>query len=161
MSHGSVEKCEPNMTPMLDLVLQLVMFFMLCANFLMEDVNPTVKLPSAIQAKPLDKAEEYVIILNVNDKGHLLLGRDKKSDTLTNRIQVTNYMKSKHDADENRRKNAEKRGVPEAKLPKFSLIVLRAHENCTFKQVNEILLACQSAGYQDIQLRAKVQTASR
>jgi len=27
--------------------------------------------------------------------------------------------------------------------------------------VNEILLACQSAGYQDIQLRAKVQTASR
>ena len=44
----SSDKCEPNLTPLLDMVLQLVMFFMLCANFVMEQVNESVKLPLAI-----------------------------------------------------------------------------------------------------------------
>ena len=41
MSHGSSssDKCEPNLVPLLDMVLQLVMFFMVCANFVMEQVN--------------------------------------------------------------------------------------------------------------------------
>ena len=48
MSHGSSDKCEPNFTPLLDLVLQLVMFFMLCANFVMDQTSVEIKLPDAI-----------------------------------------------------------------------------------------------------------------
>ena len=55
MSHGSTEKCEPNFTPLLDLVLQLVMFFMICANFVMEQTSVEIKLPKAIAAKALEK----------------------------------------------------------------------------------------------------------
>ena len=51
MSHGSTEKCEPNLTPLLDLVLQLVMFFMLCANFVVEQTSDKIKLPEAEAAK--------------------------------------------------------------------------------------------------------------
>jgi biopolymer transport protein ExbD len=63
------EKCEPNMTPLLDIVLQLVMFFMLCVNFVMEQVNEEVKLPTAIAAKALDRTQEYYHILNIDKKG--------------------------------------------------------------------------------------------
>ena len=59
MSHGGggggrgEVSSEPNLTPLLDLVLQLVMFFMLVANFVMEDLSNKIKLPVASQAKPL------------------------------------------------------------------------------------------------------------
>ena len=156
MSHGSIEKCEPNLTPMLDLVLQLVMFFMLCANFLMEDVNASIKLPTAIQAKPLDKAEDYVIFLNVDKKGHVILSKESKADVLTNPIQVQSYLRGRHEFDEGRIKRDEKAG----KKGRLSLVVIRADKDCTFKQVNDIMGACRSAGYADVQLRAVVQTSA-
>ena len=49
------------------------MFFMLCANFVMEQTNETIKLPEAIAAKPLEKKDEYIIFLNVNKEGQVLL----------------------------------------------------------------------------------------
>ena len=63
MSHGgsSEGSAEPNLTPLLDMVLQRVMFFMLVCNFTMEQVNEDVKLPLASQAKPADKAEADVL----------------------------------------------------------------------------------------------------
>ena len=105
MSHGSTEKCEPNFTPLLDLVLQLVMFFMLCANFVMEQTSVEIKLPEAIAAKALDKNEDEPIFLNVSQQGKVLLTPDQRegdTDTLDNEIQVKNYML--------RRAAAERRG---------------------------------------------------
>src|SRR4029079_343313 len=42
---------EPNLVPLLDLVLQLVMFFMMCANFVMEENDQTIKLPHSQQCE--------------------------------------------------------------------------------------------------------------
>ena len=58
MSHGVAPRRMPSRTwsPLLDLVLQLVMFFMLCANFVMEQVNDTIKLPKATDG-PADGQE--------------------------------------------------------------------------------------------------------
>src|SRR5882672_1883142 len=99
MAHGSTERCEPNLIPLLDLVLQLVMFFMVCANFVMEHVNESIKLPEAVAAKPLDANAQYIIFLNVNEEGFVLLsgldvqGANKDENTLRNPIQVQSYMK--------------------------------------------------------------------
>lgn len=155
MSHGSVEKCEPNLVPLLDLVLQMIMFFMLCGNFVSEDTNKDVRLPSAIQAKPLQKSEDYVVFLNVDKDGSVLLGRDRSAEKLTNRVQVANYMRTKYELDERRIAKAKERGQP----AKPSLVVLRAHESCTYKMVNEVLLGVRQAGYSDVQLRAIVASA--
>ncbi|CAN5542188.1 hypothetical protein BH11PLA2_BH11PLA2_28140 [soil metagenome] len=166
MSHGSLEKCEPNLIPMLDLVLQMVMFFMLCANFIQDDLNENVKLPHALAARPLDKNEEWVITLNVDKKGRVVFmkGNELAVDAalaknpndpaiLTNKLQVASTMKVKYAADVDRQKRAEASGKPK---PKISLIVIRAHENCTYKMVNEVLEGCRMAGYADVQLRAIV-----
>src|SRR5262245_50413217 len=96
MPHGSTEKCEPNFTPLLDLVLQLVMFFMLCANFVREQTSDKIKLPEAGPGKVRDNSEAEEIILNVNKEGQVLLTPIQKrgdTDTLDNPIQVERYMK--------------------------------------------------------------------
>src|SRR5438270_428956 len=74
-SEGSI--AEPNLTPLLDVVLQLLMFFMMCVNFVTEQVNEDIKLPFAQSARPMDKGEQDVLFLNIDDHGQLLvLGKE-------------------------------------------------------------------------------------
>jgi len=147
MSHGSTDKCEPNMTPLLDLVLQLVMFFMISANFVMEQTSIEVRLPEAVSAKALDANADTVIFLNINGKGQVVLppvDREDDNDTLDNPAQVESYMK--------RRAAAEmiktKLGKPEATL------ILRIDRGTPFDKSYPIMKSCRSAGYSNVQLRA-------
>jgi biopolymer transport protein ExbD len=147
MSHGSTDKCEPNMTPLLDLVLQLVMFFMISANFVMEQTSVEVKLPEAVSAKALGPNADAVIFLNVNEKGQVLLppvDRVDDNDTLDNVAQVKNYM------DLRRKTELLRTG---ARSPGATL-VLRIDARTPFEQSYPIMQACRAAGYSNVQLRA-------
>jgi biopolymer transport protein ExbD len=146
MSHGSTDKCEPNFTPLLDLVLQLVMFFMLCANFVMEQTSVEIKLPEAIAAKALDKNEDEPFFLNVSQQGKVLLTpnqREGDTDTLDNEIQVKNYML--------RRAAAEKART--GKERPQAVLILRVDKNTRFEKTYQIMHACRLAGYEKVQLR--------
>lgn len=139
-------KAEPNLTPLLDLVLQLVMFFMLCANFVMEQVNESIKLPVAIEAKALDKTQDSYVVLNVNAQGGVLLGRDD-SQALT-AGQLFEHMKNLLDLDKARTRPADwEKGRGR------SLVIVRGHKDCTFKHVHDVMQSCRRAGYTDVQLR--------
>src|SRR4051812_13993459 len=84
MSHGPLSissTAEPNLTPLLDVVLQLLMFFMMCVNFVTEQVNEDIKLPDSQSAKPMDKTESDVLFINLKPfRGEELAGRYKKED---------------------------------------------------------------------------------
>ena len=54
--HGSGETIEPNLTPLLDLVLQLLMLFMICGNYASESNDP-VNLARSQTAKQLADTE--------------------------------------------------------------------------------------------------------
>lgn len=151
MSHGSTERCEPNFTPLLDLVLQLVMFFMLCANFVLEQTNVDIKLPEANAAKALEKSEDDPFFLNVNEQGHVLLSPNQQEGDvarLDNEIQVENYMK---------RRAAEDKRAAEAKGEKWEkptrTLILRVHKLTAFGKTYAIMKACRKAGYEKVQLR--------
>ena len=93
MSHGPSGgdgiKAEPNLIPLLDLVMQLVMFFMVCANFVMEQTNATIVLPEAIASKALDKNDAYPIFLNINKEGKVLLSKlDARGGTRYPRAEI-------------------------------------------------------------------------
>jgi biopolymer transport protein ExbD len=160
MSHGSSsgDKCEPNFTPLLDLVLQLVMFFMLCANFVMDQTNVEIKLPEAIAAKALDKGEDYAIYLNINDQGKVILApsdqfKDAEGNvitTLENPAQVTSFLKrrAKEDRDAAGPANKDK--------PLRSVIILRVHKDCPFEKTYGIMKACRQAEYLRVQLRVQL-----
>lgn len=139
------DKAEPNLVPLLDVILQLVMFFMLCANFVMEQVNEAIKLPDAIAAKPLDKRAGDYLILNVDPTGVTTVG----AETFPTPLQVTLFLRNQLDADKLRTKSADWDAGKGR-----SIIILRAHRDCTFKTVHEVMTACRRAGYSDLQLRA-------
>ena len=85
MSHGHAgegSKADPNLTPLLDLVLQLLMFFMMCVNFVTRQVSKDIVLPVAQSARPMDKSFSEVLFLNMDEKGQLLrLGQPKPLTT--------------------------------------------------------------------------------
>ncbi len=158
MSHGSSDKCEPNFTPLLDLVLQLVMFFMLCANFVMDQTNVEIKLPEAISAKAIESNENYVYYINVNEQGTVLFPPgDTPTDSLGNKLTATDKPKElevilKRRAEEDKRAA----GPGNEDKPLRTLIILRVHKLCPFEKTSAIMRACRAAGYTRIQLRAVI-----
>lgn len=76
MSHGGDDNsAEPDLTPLLDLVLQLLMFFIINVNFVSEQVNPDIKLPQSESARPIDKPAEKDIFLNQKSRSAAWLDR--------------------------------------------------------------------------------------
>ncbi len=136
---------EPNLTPLLDMVLQLVMFFMLCANFVVEQSSKSIALPEALAARALDKSTQNFLMLNVDAKGSVQVGGGEKFVTAA---VSTQFFRNQFDADKSRAKPADwdaGRGR--------SVIIIRADKNCTYKQVDDVMAVCRKAGYQDVRLR--------
>lgn len=139
------DRCEPNLTPLLDVVLQLIMFFILCSNFVMEQVNESIKLPDAIAAKALDKGASDYIILNVDPAGVTTVG----TEPFNNPLQVQLFLRNQMEADKLRTRPADWDAGKGR-----SVVILRAHKDCTFRTVHDVMQACRRAGYSDLQLRA-------
>ena len=56
MSRGPssiADHVDPDLTPMLDVVMQLLMYFILCVNFVNEEVSSDISLPDGQTARPL------------------------------------------------------------------------------------------------------------
>ena len=148
---ASHDKCEPNLTPLLDVVLQLVMFFMLCANFVMESVNESIKLPEAIAAKALDKDVRDYLVLNVDGKGAISV----TNEVFETPVKMRGFLKNQFDLDKARTKPAEwEKGKGR------SVVILRADQKCNFKQVNDVMEVCRKIGYLNLQLRATKKDAT-
>ncbi len=142
-------KCEPNLTPLLDMVLQLIMFFMLVAHFVTEQVNESIKLPQAIEAKALDQTVGNYMILNVEPSGVTTTLTSRGEERWETPVAVQNNMRIQYELDKARTRPADwEKGRGR------SLVILRASKDCTFKQVHDVMAACRRAGYGDIQLRA-------
>ena len=58
-------RAEPNLTPLLDMVFQLITFFMLVISFKAAEIDQTLNLPVLGSARPLDASEMKVLVLNV------------------------------------------------------------------------------------------------
>src|SRR3954453_4797077 len=72
---GNVDNAaaDPNLTPLLDLVLQLIMFFMITVNFVRVDqFDDSIALPVASSAIPIDNTAEEWIFLNLDGAGKLV-----------------------------------------------------------------------------------------
>lgn len=151
MSHGPAEESsEPNLTPLLDMVLQLVMFFMMVANFSMEQVNEDIKLPSMQSARPMDKVNKDVMYLNLNQHGQMVI--TGQEIPLTTVPQMEFYL---HQQVKDYREAAKLRGEDGTELK--TLVIIRAHRDSDYGQVYNLLRLCKNVGYRNLQLRALTQ----
>ncbi|CAD7771132.1 MAG: Biopolymer transport protein ExbD/TolR [Candidatus Methanoperedenaceae archaeon GB50] len=87
-------KLEFNLTPLIDMVFLLLIFFLLTANFLREE-GISVRLPYAKTATPIQKTEELTVYLTA--KGETFLGKKQVSleqvyQIFCHKIKETNYL---------------------------------------------------------------------
>ncbi len=143
-------RAEPNLVPLLDLVFQLIMFFMVCVNFVTQQVNEEIKLPVAQSARPMDKTDLDVLFLNMDQDGKLLVpGREEPFTTLPQKRVCLRriYADSK--------RAAEEKGENQGRVK--TVVVIRADKRTTYLKIFELLQLCKDIGYQKLQLRALTQ----
>ena len=147
----NADKAEPNLTPLLDVVFQLITFFMLVINFSSENYDARVRLPVAGSARPVEDGEKAAVedrlVLNVDRQGHLLMtGRVLTSTQAIQEI--------KHQADLVKL-NIRAAGLkpdPSGGLP--TTIILRADRDTPFSSLYTLINACQSNGFRKFALKA-------
>jgi biopolymer transport protein ExbD len=143
-------KAEPNLTPLLDVVFQLITFFMLMINFSSDNYDRRITLPVAGSARPVEddrQVSEDRLVLNVDKDGHLLMGGEVQ--TLHKAVQSI-----KHQADliKLNLKAAGKKLDAAGSLP--TTIVLRADRETSFSSVLGLIKACQAQGFRKFALKA-------
>lgn len=143
---GDSNQVEVNLMPLLDLVLQLIMFFMITVNFVRTDqFDDDIKLPVAQHALALDASAEDFIFLNL-DKDGKLAGTRRGLDLDSPERLKAHLILEKSD----RERLARIQGKSgEVKV----VIVLRAHMDCRYREIWQVIDSCQRAGFRRWQLR--------
>ncbi len=149
-SMGNELRAEPNLTPLLDVVFQLITFFMLVINFSQDNFDSRIKLPVAGSARPLDdpsKMADERLVLNVDSKGNLLFnGRILSGEQAVQQIKL--------EAQIARSNIKALRGKVEQgeKLP--ARVVIRADRDTPFSALYGLITTCQNNGYEKFDLKA-------
>jgi biopolymer transport protein ExbD len=137
-------KAEPNLTPLLDMVFQLITFFMLVVNFKTAALDLNLQLPVVGSARPVE-GEEELLILNINKDGELrITGALEKN--------VERYIATEAQADflAARAKNPKMQFGED--LP--TMVVIRADKGTPFSKLNRVIVACQKNGYRKFAMKA-------
>ena len=149
-SMGNELRAEPNLTPLLDVVFQLITFFMLVINFSQDNFDSRIKLPVAGSARPQDdaaKLSDERLVLNVDSQGNLLFNgavlsdyEAKKKINLEAQIARTNIRTL--------------RGKVEQGEALPARVVIRADRDTPFSALFSLINICQTEGYQKFDLKA-------
>jgi len=130
---------EGDMTAMIDMVFQLIIFFMVLINFSQDDQNDKIKLPSSELAKPPDAPLTFPIVLHLDSNSVIYMGAnivtvDSISPLLKTEIQLLSSR---------------------SQLPKDANIIIRAHKNTPGGVVQDLIKKCQDLGFEKFALRVR------
>jgi biopolymer transport protein ExbD len=142
MSHGGGgdDNAEPDLTAMLDVVMQLLMYFIMCANFIAQENNADVLLPLATAAKPLTKDDDDVIFLNVDKEGKVLILGEAPKDLDATRLWLDNRaLDAKQKSGDDKINTA---------------VVVRAHQDVSYETVYRLMETSKQKGFKRFKLRA-------
>jgi biopolymer transport protein ExbD len=143
-------RAEPNLTPLLDIVFQLITFFMLVINFSQDNFDARIKLPVAGSARPQDdvaKLDEERLVLNIDKKGFLIWGGQVLSAGEASE-------KIRFEAQIARQNLKQLKGKIEPGEPLPGRIVIRADRDTPFSPIFTFINICQTNGYQKFDLKA-------
>jgi len=142
---GESGGCEPNLTPLLDLVLQILMFFMVTINFATEQTHEDVALPESQTARPLPKegVKDPIFVnlrWNVKQQRYEILVTGRKEMT---QLDAKHWIRKQYE-DLSR--------FGEVKNP----VIIRADKAAEYAQVYQLLQSCSDAGFRNLKVRALV-----
>lgn len=145
--HDPETDMDMNMTPMIDVVFLLIIFFMVITDLTQQDLED-LQLPVAMNAIP-DKPDpdEFRPIVNIKIDGSMWVKRKE----LYNPEEPDEYKEIRTWlADVAVRMEKDKDGLPDEPL------LIRSDENTPFKEVQKLMEQC---GYQDVKIW-KIQLAA-
>ena len=139
--HDARTEMEMNMTPMIDVVFLLIIFFMIITDLTQQDLEE-IRLPVAQNAIP-DKPDPKVVrpVINVMADGRMIVRKQEIYEP--ERGDPTEMERYLADAARRMPKRME-RGDP-APLPDNPLLI-RADENTEFKFIQRIMEVCGKEG---------------
>ena len=132
---------ELDMTPMIDMVFLLIVFFTLVLNFAAADQNERIKLPVSELAQPPDKPPTESITLHVLADGNVIYSGTeypfrKLHEPLKHLLEIRKYLK-----------------MP----PDEITVIIRADAQCESGLVFDVIELCQSLDLFQFVLRTKQQ----
>ncbi len=142
---------EPDMTPMIDIVFQLLTFFMIAINFENTKADERVKLPKDVLAKPPAVKPEHELVLNFGYQ------RDESGVRVNSIPEVfynERYIEVRQispDLDQERRVMERIHGT---EVIKDVTVLIRADSEVPTGLVQELIKKCQEAGFSKFSLRA-------
>jgi biopolymer transport protein ExbD len=117
-----------SMTPLIDVVFLLLIFFLVATRFAEEERELDLKLPTASQARPLvEKPKD--IQLSIDEAGRYYLGQQRNMTLEEIEAALASAA---------------------ANNPLSQGVVIRAHQGCRWNDVAKALNACQRAGLLDV-----------
>lgn len=69
------EEPGPNMTPMIDVVFQLIIFFVVTADMQQKAIDESIKLALAPHAKPVETRDPREVVIEVDNQGRISIAR--------------------------------------------------------------------------------------
>ena len=145
MSASTSEGVEPNLTPILDMVFQLITFFMLVINFKGQSMDLTLQLPVLGSARPLEYTGTLdPLLLNINAQGGVQSHGHPVEIEKFVPLEAKNlklYLKALGKPVE----EGEELPVP---------VIIRADKITDFATVLGVIRLCQAQGYRQIALSA-------
>lgn len=133
------DMAEGDMTPMIDMVFQLIAFFMVLINFSQTEADDRVVLPSSVLVKPPEAPIEFPIVLHIRKDGEVVLGGDSyTAETLSIGLQRELVVIK-----------AEKKSVSD------SNVIIRAHKDTAAGDVQEVIRVAQEQQLVNFALRVK------
>lgn len=145
-------KAEPDLTPLLDVVFQLITFFMLVISFGTDIYDARIKLPVAGSARPLDDPDMAAadrLVLNIDKEGQLLFnGKTLSGGQAVDQIKFEAQLARLNDKSI---KGKAKRGPDDGLATR---VVIRADRDTPFAPIFSLITACQANGFRKFDLKA-------
>jgi biopolymer transport protein ExbD len=149
----------PNLTPILDMVFQLITFFMLVLNFKAAELDQTLTLPVVGSAAPAKDTGSY-LVLNVKQDDKHPEGFLAVYGNVYYKDAIDNFIKSRgevHRAAANLTLDDVHEGGKE--IP--TTVIIRADQTTPFHCVNRVIGLCQDNGYRSFALKTKYDKPKR
>ena len=155
MAHGGGaggEGVEVNLIPMIDIVIQLISFFLMLVNFDEANQDERVRLPVADLAKPSEMDVESMLIWNVSRDGRVnvvgdLIDIDEKAFRQA-------VLREAEAAKQDMKRYGRELKTTDGRPQLWTTIMIRADKDVEYGKVQRLIKTCQEQGFYKFALRA-------
>jgi biopolymer transport protein ExbD len=141
---------EPDMTPMIDIVFQLLTFFMIAINFENTKADERVKLPKDSLAKPPVVKPEHELVLNF---GYQRLSSGARASEIPEVFYNERYVEVRQIAPDLEQERRVMERLHGKDVIKDVTVLIRADSEVPTGLVQELIKKCQEVGFTKFSLR--------